>query len=243
MLCAPSIQIHPLQDFSRLDEALQKLNRYDWICFTSVNGVSAFVQRVKSLGLDGRALSGVKIAAIGTATAAALEENFLRADLLPDSFTGKTLAEAMIARGGDLTGQRVLLARADIGRDELPEVLKEAGAIVDDVAVYRTVRPQKLPDEVLEKLNGGRVDWITFTSSSTVENFLALLAEQSAMAGDLPRKKNGAKHLLAKAKLASIGPTTSQTLRGAGLQETVQAEAYTVQGLIDAILSARQVAR
>lgn len=224
VLVAPAVEIHPLEDLSAIDTALRNLDQYAWVCFTSGNGVSSFLDRAAAIGLDGRALAGAKIAAIGPATAEALRGRFLRPDVVPQTFTGEALAGAILACDAALAGRRVLLARADIAQPELPAALRKAGATVDDVTVYRTARPKALPPEVLAALADRRVDWLTFTSGSTVRNFVELAAE--------------AKTSLEGVKLASIGPSTSAALRAAGLVPTIQADPHTAQGLLGAILAA-----
>ena len=160
--------------FFRLDAALRNLQRYAWVCFTSTNGVAAFVQRARASGWMA-AHWQAKIAAIGPATAAALGGEFP-----PDRPPARKLYRQMPGRGdarprGRSSGPAHLLARRISAGMSCRWAFLEAGAMVEDVAVYQTVRPQGLPEDVLERLVTGRVDWITFTSSSTVENFLALL--------------------------------------------------------------------
>jgi len=152
-------------------------------------------------------------------TARRLAERFLRADLLPDAYTTDALGETLTAEV-DLRGRRVLLPRADIAPPELAERLRAAGADVRDLVAYRTVRPPSLPDEAVEALQAGRVEWITFTSPSTVDNFAALLPAGVDLSGS---------------KLAAIGPVTAEALKRNGLTPTVTAETHTADGLIDAI--------
>ena len=228
VLVAPALEIRPPADWAAADAALAALDKYTWVCFTSRNGVAAFLDRAAALRLDGRALAGARLAAIGPATAAALRERFLQPDVLPQRYTGAALAEAMLAAAGAsaLSGRRVLLARSDVAAPELPRALRAAGAVVDDVAVYRTVAPAALAAEVTAALAARRVDWITFTSGSTVRNFLALLRAAGQAAG-----------ALSAVKAASIGPSTSAVLRAAGLAAAVEAQPHTAEGLADAILA------
>lgn len=227
---APTIAIEPPTDFAPIDAALRRLAEYDTVCFTSANGVEAFFARAMKLGLDARALAGRRVAAVGAATAAALRERFLLADLIPEAYTADALADALTALG-DLAGRRVLLARADIARASLREALLTAGAAVDDVPFYRTVRPPALAPAAEQALRQGRADWVTFTSSSTVENFLALLASL----GDADPAE-----LLRSVRLASIGPVTSDTMRKRGLSVAAEADPHDVPHLVEAIVAARQ---
>jgi len=286
---APTIAIAPPEDWSPVDDALRAIAggsgagaktsaaarrgsvraACDWLVLTSPNGAEALVERMGELGLDGRALAGVKIAAVGPATADVLRRHFIRPDLVPDKYTTEALAQALTgaliataqmptdesgmptdesgmptdesgmptdesAKGGRIGGTtsehvrrpKVLLARADIATEQLADALRAAGAEVVEVTLYRTVRPASLPPEALAALRGGRVDWVAFTSSSTVTNFLALAAAAGITA--------------ASVKLASIGPATSAALRAAGLEPSVEAAVHTIDRLIEAICTAER---
>ncbi len=214
---APTIEIEPPEDFAAVDAVLTQLKGFDWLVLTSPNGADALAARMAQLGLDGRDVAGVRIAAVGPGTQSALSQRLLRADLLPEKYVTGELANALVRTG--VAGKRLALLRSDLAGEEMVEILRQAGAEVTDAAIYRTVRPESLDANALEALSQGRVDWITFTSSSTVENFLAL-------AGDLD---------LTRAGLASIGPVTSQTLRDHGLEPTVEAEEHTIDGLVQAL--------
>jgi uroporphyrinogen III methyltransferase/synthase len=220
----PTIEIHPPADFAGLDNALAEIKSFEWLVLTSPNGASGVLARMKHLGLDGRHLASVNLAAVGPATADVLNENFLHPDLMPETFTTKALGKALAAQVSK--GRKVLLARADIATNELPDILRAAGADVVEAVAYRTVRPAGLPEDALRALSAGKVDWVTFTSSSTAENFLALV--------------KGAGVDLAALKLASIGPVTTETLAAAGLTPTVEAKKHTIPGLVRAILTAPQ---
>jgi len=225
VLAAPAIHIEPLHDYSAVDEALGKGDRYAWLVLTSVNGVNGLMARMEALGMDGRALAGVRLAAIGEGTARTIRARFLNVDCLPKTFTSRALAEAIV-RCDSLAGKRVLLLRADIAGGELPQVLTEAGAVCDDLAIYRTVKPASLPEDVLNELGAGRADWITFTSSSTVVNFCDLAGAENL---ELVRSR---------VRIASIGPVTTGTLGEVGLTPTVEASPHTVAGLVEAIAAA-----
>ena len=221
VLEAPTIETKPPEDWSAVDRALGALDTYGWLILTSRNGVDAMIDRFRRLGLDARALGGTRIAAIGPGTASSLREHFLTPDLVPDEFVAESLAAAL-QKCDTLAGTRILLLRADIARKTLPDQLTEAGAQCDDLVVYRTVCPAELPPGAIAALNQRDIDWITFTSSSTVRNFLVLL-------GDVNRS------LLDGVSLASIGPITSRTLRDAGLSPAVEAGEHTIDGLVEAM--------
>jgi uroporphyrinogen III methyltransferase/synthase len=193
---------------------------YDWIIFTSTNGVRFTKQRLFQLGLDVRIFGPSKLAAIGNPTADAIREQFgLRVDLCPQRFVAEALAEEIVERG-EAKGKRFLLLRADIARPLLKERLQEAGAtLVLDIPIYETKPPGAYPPEITAAIEQGQIDWITFTSSSTVKNFL------SAITTPLPPK----------IKLASIGPVTSATLKSAGMNPEVEADPFTIEGLVQAI--------
>jgi uroporphyrinogen III methyltransferase/synthase len=216
----PTIEIAPPESEGPLDDAIAHLESFDWLVFTSVNGVAAFFERLRARRRDLRSLHRARLAAVGPATADALQARGLNADLVPGEFRAEALAAAMRAAG--VAGARVLLPRAAGAREILPILLREAGARVEAVESYRTVVPRTDPTEVRAALADGRVDLVTFTSSSTVRNFLALLGD-------------GAPRLLARSRIGSIGPVTSETVRQAGLEVTIQPDTYTIPALVVAI--------
>jgi uroporphyrinogen III methyltransferase/synthase len=204
----PVITIEPV------DVVLPPLAGYRWLVFTSVNGVHAFFDRgLTPAGLDARALAPVRVAAIGPGTAAALGGRGIRVDLLPERFVAESLLDAFPDPG--TPGERVLLARAAVARDVLPEGLGARGYAVDVLAVYRTVTTAPDPD-ALARVREGKVDALTFTSSSTVRNFVDLV-------GPLPDLVP---------PVVSIGPVTSDTARALGLTVTAEAEEHTIDGLV-----------
>ena len=225
---APTIDIRPVEDFSAVDAALGRLGEFEWIVFTSPNGVEATLDRLLATGLDARRLAPCKIAAVGPGTAAALSQRGLKADLMPAEFTSEDLGRALASTAAmaALEGKKVLLARADIATPQLPEILRQAGAKVEELTVYRTAVPDSLPPEALEALEGGRVDWVTFSSSSTADNFIALLKKHGL---EFPRS----------AKVASIGPVTTATLESHGLKATVTAGPHTIEALVEAMMGTR----
>lgn len=209
-----AIRIVPLEDPTPLDRAIARLSSYDWAIFTSQNGVSAFWQRLEALGLDGRALRPLRIAAIGPMTAAALQARGIKPDYVPGEF----VAEAILAGIGDIAGQRILLPRADIARPVLAEGLRARGAIVDEIAAYRTLPAAgPLPDP--DRLR--QADAITFTSSSTVRHFVQAVGGPEALRGLV---------------VACIGPITAATCREMGLTPHIVAEEYTLEGLVQALV-------
>lgn len=220
---APTIELIPPADLSEVDDAIAHAGDADWIIFTSANGVAATRARLAELHLDTRVFGNAKIAAIGDVTADAIRAQLcLNVDCCPERFVAEALADELTKRG-QVSGQRFLLLRADIARPILRERLVDGGAAsVKDVAIYRTVLPSGLPDELLEALEEKRVDWITFTSSSTAQNLMKLLGESR-------------RYLLDGVKFASIGPITTLTLRELNLEPTVQADKYDVANLVKAI--------
>lgn len=215
----PTIEIVPVDDYGPLDQALSRLEEYDWLVFTSVNGVEFFFERLFGLGKDVRTLHRARLAAIGTATAEALKKYGLLVDLLPKEFRAEGLLEALSKE--DLKDKKILIPRAREAREILPEKLREMGAEVDVIPVYQTILPREGKEKLHQALKEG-VDVITFTSSSTAQNLLKLLGEE-------------AHSLLKGVVLASIGPITSETLRKAGLKPTIEAQEYTIPGLVKAI--------
>jgi uroporphyrinogen III methyltransferase/synthase len=218
----PTIEIRPPADFTPLDSALQHLARYEWVIFTSANGVTAFMDRLFHMGRDVRALGRAKIAVIGPATGDALKQYGLRADVVPKTFQAEGLLEVLTPRL--LGGTRILLARGEQARDVLPEGLVGLGMAVDVVPVYRAVPPAAVPDEATGVLKEGRVDILTFTSSSTVHNFAGLVG------------KDRFQHLAASATVASIGPITTATLQEYGITPRIEPAAFTIPALAAAII-------
>jgi len=219
---APTIRLVPPADWREVDQAIQDIKGYDWLVLTSPNGVDALADRFSALGLDARHLSGVKVASVGDATGQALTRRLgIRPDFVPKRTMGEALAQELIA-GHDLAEKKLLLVRADIARPALPKLLTEAGAEVCELVAYQTKPAEGLPDEAIEALRQGEIDWVTFTSGSTVSNLVRLLGDERG--------------LLDRLKTASIGPMTSETMRDSGLAITVEARESCVPGLIDAIV-------
>jgi uroporphyrinogen III methyltransferase/synthase len=231
-IVAPAISIAPPDDAEPLARAVRQVSGYTWLVLTSRNGVNAFFTELRAQAGDARRLGGVKLAAIGPATAAALRERGVEADAVPAVYRGEAVAEAIIAaHGGDLRGVRVLLCRAAIARDALPDALRARGGEVDVVAAYRTLPAAGEDQARLRGLFEAKaLDVVTFTSTSTVDSTLASLGERG-------------RELLNGLTLASIGPITSEALERHGLRASVTASEYTVPGLIDALERHRQETR
>ena len=204
----PTIEIAPPADFAPLDAALQHLGRYEWVIFTSANGVRAFMDRLFHMGLDVRALGRARLAVIGPATAQALRDFYLVAEVVPDTFQAEGLLEVLEPKL--LGGTRVLIARAEQARDVLPEGLVGLGVKLDVVPVYRALPPVSVPPEAAAALDAGQVDILTFTSSSTVHNFAGLVGKQRFQ------------ELAAHAVVASIGPITTATLAEYGITPQIE---------------------
>ncbi len=219
-ILAPVIDLVPPASFAPLDRALAEIGRYDWVVFSSVHGVEVFFLRLIETGGDVRQLWRAELAAIGPATAAAIARRGIRVAVVPPEFRAESLAESLRPR---VDGKRVLFPRAEGARDVLPNALRDAGAEVSDVGTYRAVSVGRLPRRAEELLAAGKIDAVTFTSSSTVRHFRDLLA------GDPVR-------VLGAARVACIGPITAETARGLGLRVDVEAREYTTDGLARALI-------
>jgi len=218
----PTMEIAPPDDFAPLDQALADLSRYRWVVFTSANGVAAFIKRLSGQGKDVRALGGAKIAAIGPATAQALEKWGLKADVVPVQFKAEVLLEALSPHVSP--GDKVLLARAQIAREVLPEGLVRLGVEVDVAPVYQARHVTEIPPEAQAAFQEGKADILTFTSSATVHNFALLLGKERFQA------------LARNAVVAAIGPITGGTLQEYGLTPQIQPHDFTIPALAAAIV-------
>ncbi len=221
----PTIAIEPLPQ-DELAGAIEDLAEFDWLAFTSANAVDLFFKCLTDGGSDARALAGRRVAAIGPATAARLAEHGIRADLEPEEAVAESLAAALLEAGVG-GGTRVLLPRAAEARDVLVETLRQEGALVEEIAVYRTVVPAAVDEASLEALRAGEVDLVTLTSSSTARHFVSLI------------QSRGGEELLARIKgqlkFASIGPITSNTATELGLTVAVESAEHTVPALVETI--------
>jgi uroporphyrinogen III methyltransferase/synthase len=219
----PVIRIVPSSNFDELDSAIGRLrgSGYSWVIFTSGNTVRALHRRLNSLGFDARSFGSTRIAAIGPATAAALSEIGIRADFVPTRF----VAESVVEEWPDpqMAGKRVLLPRAKEARELLPDRLREMGAEVDVITAYETVRDAGAADEIRQQLREKQIDAVTFTSSSTVTNFV------DAIGPDLVPE------LMQGVVIACIGPITADTARGLGIPPTIVADEYTIPGIVESL--------
>jgi uroporphyrinogen III methyltransferase/synthase len=218
----PTIQVKPPEDWKLLDKAISAIDPYDWIVFTSVNGVKFFFGRLFEIGLDVRALGRIKTAAIGPATAERLLAQGLKSDIIPKTYRAESVVEAFAEE--QLAGSRILLPRAKEARSVLPVELTRMGAKVDEITVYETWQSRENAEDLFARLDKETVDMVTFTSSSTVKNFHALLPPDRA------------ESLMQGVVVTSIGPITSQTARDLGFSVDVEAETYTIPGLVQAIV-------
>jgi uroporphyrinogen III methyltransferase/synthase len=214
----PAIRIEPL-DHEPLYRALDALSDYDWVVFTSQNAVELVWRAMRGRGLDARSLGRARLAAIGRATADALFERGLTADVVPEQFVAESLVEAL-RRREDVASRRVLLAGAADARDVLPSGLRALGAKVDEIPIYRTVLDGRGAATVAARLSAGEIDLVTLTSSSTAQLFVDAVGPDEARA----------------APAASIGPVTSRTARSLGLRVDIEAGEATIAGLVEAIV-------
>lgn len=222
VLAVPTIEIVAPRSWEAVDRAIAALEGFDWVVFTSVNGVERFLARVLDRGRDVRALHRARLAAVGPATAAALHRHGLVVDVMPGEYRAEGVAAAMA--DGDLRGSKVLLPRASAAREVLPAMLEQCGAEVNEVHVYDTLPAAGDHPLLGEVLAAGRLDMVTFTSSSTARNFFA-------------RFGAGARGHLHTTAFACIGPITAATVRDHGYPVAVSAEEYTVDGLTKAIVA------
>src|SRR5580693_7878974 len=224
----PFIEIRKPRSFKGLDSALTNLATYDWLILTSVNGVEALWERIATLRLTKAAIQHLQVAAIGPATRKAIEQRGRKVNVVPKEYVAETVVRSLRQR---VQGKRVLLVRAKIARDVIPRELRKAGAEVDVVEAYETIAPQPSRARLRSLLRDPRrrPHLVTFTSSSTVRNFAALLGANKAS--------------IQGVGLASIGPVTSSTLRELGLRVDVEAAEFTIPGLVEAIRLANRPTR
>jgi uroporphyrinogen-III synthase len=217
----PFIEIRPPESWAPLDRAIARILDYDWLILTSANGVQMLFARLAKLGKSEADLLHLNIAAIGPATAKLIEQHGLPVDVVPEKYVAESVVEALES---EVKGKRVLLVRAKIARDVIPRELTGLGAKIDVVEAYETILPGTSAAALRVVLRDPeqKPHAVTFTSSSTVHNFLELLGEEN-------------RGLLNGVKLASIGPVTSETLRKAGLEPHIEAAEYTVPALAAAL--------
>ncbi len=213
----PAIEIGPPDSYAPLDEAIAGLGDFEWIVFSSVNGVDHFFRRLWDTGRDTRALGHVRLAAIGPATAQALEARHVRPELVPARFRAEALAEGLVARGG----RSFLLVRASRGRDALERSLKASGGAVTSVVAYRHSDVTTADPQLTDRLEAGEISWVTVTSSAIARSIVRLWGDR-----------------LHRTQLASISPVTSATLRELGFPPAAEATVYTMEGLVQAVVDA-----
>jgi len=216
VLLQPAIRIEPPNDWQSVDAVLARLDAFDWLVFSSANGVRYFCERMQQKAVSS---PRAKLAAIGPGTADELLRYSLRADLVPSSFRAEALAEALLA---EAPGRRFLLLRASRGREILAERLSAAGATVEQVVAYSSVDVEQPEDAIAALLREGRVDWTTVTSSAIAQSLIKLFGKD-----------------LHRTRLASISPLTSGALREHGFEPSVEAAEYTMEGLVSAIVADR----
>lgn len=223
---APTIRIVPPEDYAPLDEAAATVGQYDWVVFTSTNGVDYFFQRLQAGPTDARSMAGVRLCAIGPGTADRLARHGLKVDLVPAEYCAETVVKALRATG-DLAGKKFLLPRADIAREWLADELRKSGASVTEVTAYRTlpVDTERAGEpDIYRMLLDKQVDVLTFTSASTVRNFVKLYGVEPVA------------DLLQPVAVASIGPVTAEAAQQSGIRTTIMPAEYTIPGLVQAIV-------
>jgi uroporphyrinogen III methyltransferase/synthase len=214
----PAIEISEPPDWSPVDAVIRRLPEFDWLVFSSSNGVEFFMRRLMELGCDGRSLAGTCLAAIGPATVDTLAKYHLKADLQPEEYRAEALAGAL---GPHVGGKRVFLARASRGRETLAEILTAAGALVEQAVVYQSLDVDAPHGEIVDALAAGKVHWTTVTSSAIARSLAKLLGE-------------GLRHT----RLAAISPLTADALTELGYPPAIVADRYTSEGIVSAILAA-----
>lgn len=222
-IVAPLIRIQPLDDLTPLRAALTSLSRYRWVVFTSQNAVQIVLDRLAAWDLTPRVFSSTSVAAIGSATADMLKQRGVIPALVPDEFVAEALVEALEDRSdGSLPGSRVLIPSAEDARDVLVSGLRQRGAVVDSIPVYRTVPAEGDFQDLIEEITGQRIDAVTFTSSSTVRAFVDRVGPGTATSG--------------RFVAATIGPVTARTARDLGLRDIIVGMPHTIPGLVDALV-------
>ncbi len=219
------ITLAPPEDITPVDQAIDQLENYDWVIFTSVNGVRFFFDRLKSRNINMERNRSIKTAAVGPATKGALEKQGWKIHFMPSRY----LTEEIAAEIGEIAGQRILLPRADLARKELARALEAKGALVEEVTIYRTLPNSSVEKKIQEALKKGEFDWITFTSASAVRNFADLLRGEDVVCQSqvthYPYPKN--------IKVACIGPITEKACKEEGIPVQTVAKEHTIEGLVD----------
>lgn len=220
----PTIEIVPPDSWKEMDRTIKELDSYKWLLFTSVNGVKYFFNRLYELDKDVRTLRNLKIGTIGPKTAEAVRERGIVPDLIPDEYRAESVVKAFEKEG--ITDLKILLPRASEAREILPDELKRMGANIDVVKAYRTIMPEKNTEQIKSMFMEKKIDMVTFTSSSTVNNFIKMFGEEA----------DQIKEWMDSVDVACIGPITARTAKKHGLNVTVMPESYTIEGLTDVIV-------
>jgi len=210
----PTIELIPPVSYDEIDEQIKNIEKYDWLIFTSYNGANYFIERIKQMGLSPDILSPIKKAAVGTATAEVLNKCRIKIDLLPKQFVGENIAEVI----GEVNNLSILIPTTNIAGKELASKLEQKGASVTQLVVYQTVKASIAP-ETISKILANGIDFLTFTSSSTVRAFYQLIENKGIDINNI--------------KIACIGPKTAETAKKLGMQVTLIAQPHTVDGLIE----------
>jgi uroporphyrinogen III methyltransferase/synthase len=216
----PTIQIVRPENTDSMDTALMSLRNYDWVIFTSVHGIQFFMKRMGELKVAPETFKMVRVAAIGPATAAALELAVKKPDFIPQKYLSEKIVDGL----GDVKGKRILLPRADIASNKLPALLRERGAAVDEVVAYWTIIPRELTPERLKSVFAEGVDLVTFTSPSTIRSLAAVMGGEQL------------EQFLRKVKVACIGPVTLEAAKELGIDVDIVAETHTIDALVKAIV-------
>ncbi|MBI2560003.1 MAG: uroporphyrinogen-III C-methyltransferase, partial [Planctomycetes bacterium] len=219
----PTIKTVPPDNLEPMDKAIEKIESFDWLIFTSVNGVDAFFGRLFDLGKDIRSLKGVKICSIGPATTERIKGFYLHVDCQPSKYVAESVVEEL-KKAENLKGKKILMPRADIARSYLPDELQKLGAEAVEVVAYKTILATPEDASLLERLRKGNVDVVTFTSSSTVRNFVEVVGKEYIS------RLNG------RVKFVSIGPITTRTAEELGIHVSLEAKEHTIPGLVEAIV-------
>jgi uroporphyrinogen III methyltransferase/synthase len=219
----PTIKIAPPEDISPLKKSIENIDIYDWLVFTSVNGVKFFFDTLFDMGKDVRSLGHLKLACIGPVTKERLQDYGIISDILPETYRAESVIKAF--SDIELKNKKILLPRAKKARTILPEELTQMGAKVDEVIAYETLLDIDKKEELITLLQNSEIDAVTFTSSSTVSNFISLLDSKDS------------RKLLKNVVTASIGPITSKTAKSLDIEPEIEAGEYTIQGLVDSLLA------
>ncbi|MFH1287301.1 MAG: uroporphyrinogen-III synthase [bacterium] len=218
----PTIEIVPALSYQDLDNAIDEIEKYHWIIFTSSNGVKYFFERVKKKGYDIRFLKGVKVCAIGTGTAKTIENLGIKIDFIPKEYRAEGIIEGLLKE--EIKDKNILIPRAEVAREILPDKLEEMGANVNVVTAYRTVKVDSGLNKIKPLLENKEIDVITFTSFSTADNFINLFPQDEL------------KDLMRGVNIASIGPITSNRIEKAGLKVKISPSEYTLEKLLEEIV-------